>query len=431
MTINKITLLTLGSHGDILPYVALGVGLKDAGYKVTIAANDKHKEFITRYGLDFFSLKIDFDKILREKCAYLYVSNNPYVMLQRMKNIVDPLRKRICEKITGIANLTNAIILHPSVYHWIYWTDVCRNSLKKMPYFITAFTPMFSPTKAFPCYRITNRNLGQTLNKISYYGVDIGDYFINHVLFPIYSTHSRRINISYLQTSILREVRQHSRIFPILYFYSRYVVPPVDDSSVKSTVTGYWFLPPPKDYKLPQEILNFLKAGEPPIYIGFGSSRERDVERATNIVITALKRTKKRGIINLSGGGMVEPAKLPSTISMYRFTPYAYLFPYVQAIIHHGGVGTAHEAIRSGKPSFICWHGIDHRFLGERVFNLGIGPRAINHRKLSVNVLVEAIQKMTSDQAMIRQAKAIGDLVKNEQGVQEAVKVINQSFRQL
>ena len=82
------------------------------------------------------------------------------------------------------------------------------------------------------------------------------------------------------------------------------VLPKPEDWAEWHKITGYWFLDAPSKWQPPEDLVDFLSAGESPIYIGFGSMNDEDAETLTEIAITALKQAKRRGIL-LTGWGAI------------------------------------------------------------------------------------------------------------------------------
>jgi UDP:flavonoid glycosyltransferase YjiC (YdhE family) len=190
-------------------------------------------------------------------------------------------------------------------------------------------------------------------------------------------------------------------------------------------VAGYWFLEPPKVWTPPASLVEFINAGPPPIYIGFGSMTDENVEGLAAIIIDALKQTNARAILAKGWAGL-SPADLPTDAFLTDDVPHAWLFPKVAAVIHHGGAGTTGAAFRAGIPSIVIPFILDQFFWGRRVYELGVGPRAIPRKRLTAERLVAAIKAATTDQSMRDRARMLGEQIRQEDGIHTAVSVIAQ-----
>jgi sterol 3beta-glucosyltransferase len=211
---------------------------------------------------------------------------------------------------------------------------------------------------------------------------------------------------------------------PILYGFSPSVIAPPRDWGEHVHVTGYWFLDPPSDWTPPPALVEFLQAGPPPVYIGFGSMSSQRPEETAALVGQALARAGQRAIM-LSGWGGLHQADSDS-VFMVDSVPHAWLFPQVAAVVHHGGAGTTAASLRAGVPSIVIpFHG-DQPFWGQRVADLGVGPAPIPRRNLTVERLAQAIHRAVTDQPMRQRAADLGAKIRAEDGVARAVALVQQ-----
>jgi sterol 3beta-glucosyltransferase len=188
-------------------------------------------------------------------------------------------------------------------------------------------------------------------------------------------------------------------------------------------VTGYWFLNQTDGWQPTPELEAFLKAGPPPVYVGFGSMAGRNPRRLANIVINALRVSGMRGIIATGWGGL-QTERLPPTLQQIDQAPHAWLFPRMAAVVHHGGAGTTAAALQAGRPSVIVPFFGDQPFWGQRVHMLGGGSRPIAQKKLTVEKLAAAIKNMVSDPLVQKKAENLGEKIRHENGIRNAVEII-------
>jgi sterol 3beta-glucosyltransferase len=220
-------------------------------------------------------------------------------------------------------------------------------------------------------------------------------------------------------------IRSDGRPVPVLYSYSSHVIPRPNDWQETTRATGYWFLDRPSDFSAPPALVDFLTAGKPPVCIGFGSMTGRNPEQLTEIVLAALKQTRQRGIL-LTGWGGLSNADLPDEVFKLESIPHDWLFPQVAAVVHHGGAGTTAAVLRAGVPSIIVPFFGDQPFWGQRVAQLGVGSKPIPKKQLTVERLVATIEMAVSNQEMRDRAATLGQNIRAEDGVKEAVKVFHQ-----
>jgi UDP:flavonoid glycosyltransferase YjiC (YdhE family) len=207
---------------------------------------------------------------------------------------------------------------------------------------------------------------------------------------------------------------------PYLYGFSPKVVPKPSNWKTRLHVTGYWFLEHPQDWTPPQDLLAFLAAGSPPVYIGYGSMTGREPERMTDMALAALAKTGQRGIL-LTGWGGICATDLPETVFKLESAPHDWLFPRMAAIVHHGGAGTSAAALRAGVPSVVVPFFGDQPFWAHRLLQLGVTPAPIPKSSLTVDRLAAAITIAVSDETMHQRVRAIGNQIRADNGVQQAV----------
>jgi sterol 3beta-glucosyltransferase len=212
---------------------------------------------------------------------------------------------------------------------------------------------------------------------------------------------------------------------PILYGYSAHVLPKPADWGDWLHVTGYWFMDAPEDWQPPADLLHFLEAGPPPVYVGFGSMVDQEAQDVTRMVVEALAHSGQRGVL-LGGWANLGAGTLPDSIYRTENIPHDWLFPRMAAVVHHGGAGTTAAGLRAGKPSVIVPFFADQPFWAERVYRLGAGPQPILRKRLSVDTLVQAIRQAVADPIIRQKAAELGEKICAEDGVRNAVKLIEQ-----
>lgn len=142
------------------------------------------------------------------------------------------------------------------------------------------------------------------------------------------------------------------------------------------------------------------------------------------LVLEALKRSGQRGIL-LSGWGGLSQANLPDPVYMVDAVPHAWLFPWMAAVVHHGGTWTTAAGLRGGVPSIVIPFFGDRLFWGQRIAKLGVGTAPIPRQQLTVELLAQAIDRAVTDPVMIRQATSLGAKIQAEDGIARVVAVIH------
>ena len=205
---------------------------------------------------------------------------------------------------------------------------------------------------------------------------------------------------------------------------SRHVAHRPPDWPRQTHVTGYWFLERP-DWSPPPVLAAFLAAGPKPIAIGFGSMSTEDRVGLTRTVVEAARRTGERAVLQ-SGWAGLGAADLSPSVFLAGDVPHDWLFPRVRAAVHHGGAGTTSAVFQAGVPSVFVPHIADQRMWAGIAGRLGVAPAPVLRPALTTERLARAIVA-TRAPAMATRAARLGELIRGEDGVGEAVRLVERA----
>lgn len=137
---------------------------------------------------------------------------------------------------------------------------------------------------------------------------------------------------------------------PFTYCWSPALIPKPADWPENIDVSGFFFRDAPQ-YQPPPELREFLAAGPPPVYVGFGSIVLDNPDKMLGMIMEAVKAAGARAIIS-KGWSNLE-AKDDENVYMIGDCPHEWLFNEVAAVVHHGGAGTTACGLKNGKPTYI------------------------------------------------------------------------------
>ena len=297
----NITILTIGSRGDVQPFVALGVGLKEAGHEVTLATGKAFEAFVTEHGLRHVALEVDLLERLQSPEGKAAVSGKK--LLTTMKEVAS-MYSRVLDQEWAASQGADALVYHPKALGGYHIAEALE-----VPGFLAHPVPMFSPTRAFPNPVLPVTNLGGSLNRISY------EAFLRLPTAPYHRTINRwrKETLRLPSTSLLAsELEVRGRPIQRLVCCSSYVVPPPSDWDDSTSVTGYWFLGSSEEWQPPAHLDEFLEKGPAPIYVGFGSLGTWASEKVISATLAALKQSGQRSVFATSGGRL--PSNVPDEV---------------------------------------------------------------------------------------------------------------------
>lgn len=412
-----LTLLAVGSRGDVQPFIALGLGLQQAGFTVRVATHSIFEATIRETGLEFAPLEGNPQAIVQgdEGREWMESERNPLKFAGGFRRLMGPVVRQAMQDALRSSEGTDGLVITGPAYYFGY--SVAEKL--KLP-FVYAYLQPLHPTGEFPGALFPMplpRNA--FFNNLTHY---VGGQLFWQLMRPIVNR-ARRDFLDLPPASLLGPFPEHMRQkIPVVYGYSPSVLPKPGNWGDFIHVTGYWFLDQP-EWTPPPALVDFLEAGTPPVSIGFGSMANRDPERLAEITLAALKRTGQRGLL-LTGWGGISQSDLPDTVFKIDSAPHDWLFPRMVAVVHHGGAGTTGASLRAGKPTAIIPFFGDQNFWGERVAALGVGPQPVTQKRLSAETLTAAIQTMTGDDSMQARAHRLGERIRSEDGITNAAAVI-------
>jgi len=416
----KITFLTAGSRGDTQPYIALGLALQKAGHSVRIATFANFKALVESSGLEFYPVQGDVIQVSRSEIGREAMSpDNPLkVMLSfnQLKKLVGNLQQDFYNACIG----ADAVAYHPGAAIGYFTAQEMKiPAVLATPY-------AFTPTSDYPSLLFYHLpRLGNIYNSLT--------HRIQAQIF--WSTASQAIR-EYWQRQFGHPPanfgnpfqRQITRHDPTLISYSEHVFPRPAGWPEHVHITGYWFLDEEAGWQPPQDLLDFLQDGEPPVYVGFGSVGDATMaEQKTRLVIEALKQSGQRGVLATGWNAMTKIINLPESIYMIDSAPHSWLFPRMAAVVHHGGAGTTAAGFRAGVPNIILPFGNDQFAWGLRAFELGVGPRPVPQKRLTVETLAGAITAALQPQVFAA-AGTLGEKIRREHGAENAAEIISRCW---
>lgn len=414
----KFTLLTIGSRGDVQPYIALAKGLMKEGHSVRIASHAEFRPWVEKYGIEFAEIAGDPGELMK------LMINHGMFSYAFLKDAMTNFRGWIDELLTTswkACQGSDVLIEAPSAMGGIHIAEALG-----IPYF-RAMTMPWTRTRAYPhAFMVPDVKKGGAYNYMTY--VIFDNVFWKGISSQI---NKWRKNSLGLKKTNLDEMNQTK--VPFMYNVSPSVMVPPVDFSDWIHVTGYWFLDEGNnDFEPPNELVKFIEKARTDkkkiVYIGFGSIVVPKPKELTKAVIESVQTAGVRCVLSKGWSdrygakdNTVPEIELPSDIYQIKSAPHDWLFPKLDAAVHHGGSGTTGASLRAGLPTIIKPFFGDQLFYGSRVEELGVG---ISLKKLNASNFSKALVEVTTNEKMIMKAKKLGENIRKEDGVMSAITVI-------
>ena len=405
----QIVVMASGTRGDVQPMIALGSALRRVGHAVRLVAGENFRTWIESYGLEAYPTS-DMEALMQGDLGVAWVEGASQLrQLRAMKDLLHSTAGRMIqdtiEGTRGADLLISGFLTEPFGQAISEHLGIPQISVALQPYRATSSGPASLLALLPDETSRANRWAGRFTERISWSVVsETVGVLRERLKLPAHSTRS------YLRTA---------RQIPALYAMSRHVVPPIADANVHTT--GYWFLP--EASAPPTDLERFLEAGDPPVYVGFGSMSSSDPAATLRMIVAATERVGRRAVIGRGWSRAAAP-DLPATVYLLDSAPHQWLFPRTAALVHHGGAGTTAAGLAAGKPTLIVPHMADQPYWGRRIAALGVGAPPLPRHRLSVTALAERLERLLGDTELQAKAAALGRRIRAEHGVEEAVEWI-------
>lgn len=400
----KLLILTYGTEGDTRPLVALGHALRRSGHDVHLLGDARTLGSATELGLANSALSGDIRQLFSDwsregpkgtaKALVRLTNANTYAWTVETLAAAEGCDAILTSGLAGFIGLSVAERLG-------------------IPAIGAGMIPL-TPSREFPSPFLPASLVPRWLNHAS--------LKLTNQLFWL----AFRKSLNEARETVLRLVPRQTlpTEHPMLYGISPTILPQPADWPAHARLCGQWQTPA-ADFTPPNELADFLRAGPPPLYVGFGSMAGIDGQHVAKTLIAAL--AGRRALFFPGWSGM-DDITMPDNILRIGTTPHGWLLPRTTAVIHHGGSGTTHSATRAGKPSVVIPFAGDQPFWAERLNRLGIAPPAINGAKLAAKTLRQAIEFVES-LAVRKRAAELGKRMEREDGLAMAVDEIEKLIK--
>lgn len=396
--------MTLGTRGDVQPFVTLARGLDDAGYDVTVSSSASFSWLAKEQGVRFAPLELDFTE-LQDSAGATAVMHGDIGAIREALRQVKPLFRRSLTDQRRVVEVTEpeVLVTHPKTLggrHLAEWRGI--------PHAGSLVVPGFTTTGAFPPLPLTWTRTPAWLNRLAYKLVPLGMRSFRALV-----EEWRHEELGLRGETVLWDGGRR-----MMYGYSPTVVPNPPDWPPTARAVGYWLPDPPDTYQGDSDVVRFIESGESPVYIGFGSSVDEDPRALGDLVAEAVEAAGVRAVVQ-SDQGLLD---IDSTerIHVTGGIPHSWLFPRMACVVHHGGSGTTGEALRSKRPQVVVPFSVDQPFWAKRMHTLGVSPEPLPRTKLTALQLADAIMSASSNESISSSAAELGDRIIDEDGIAAA-----------
>lgn len=386
----RIVLAGEGTRGDLQPLIELARRLRAAGHEALVCGPPDFVEHAASQQVQYVSVGASAAAFLTERAAA--IGSHPVRVL---REAFDYVSRHATERMRAIAELARDADLVIAG-----GAELAASSAAErhgVPYRYLCYCPMLFPSREHaPPFLNWNGRRG----------------WVNRALWPLVlapiEAAFRRILATARAEIGLAPVRSAYRLLlgerPLLAVDRPLGSAPPDATLAVEQIPA---LHPLGGEPLPAKLDAFLDAGEPPVYVGFGSMPDADPRATTRTVLAAIERLGIRAVVS-AGWAQLGGGALPDGVIEIGAVAHPRLFPRCAAIVHHGGAGTTTNALRAGVPQVLVPHLADQFYWARRVRELGIGVAAQRKQRLRADDLAAAISMALETEVLAERSRELG-----------------------
>ena len=393
----RILIVTAGSRGDVAPFTGLGQRLQEAGHQVALAAHDAFAGLVRGCGLEHRPLPGDPRDLVRARTA---------------AGSDEQVRSGTVRFLEGLGEGIVAAVGQAA--------DVVLTALGPAP-----LSRLAAEALGLPC-------LGTYLAP----AVPTGEFALPGL--PQSGDAGPAANLAAgrdllaaagsLYEGILPRLRDRlclppgpvggsdgadGVVWPVCHGFSPLVVPRPADWPSGAEVSGYWWPARPEDWQPPPGLVDFLAAGPPPVFFGFGSMAPGQGEQLSQVIADAVTRVGVRAVVQAGWAGLTGAGE---QIMAVGDLPHDWLFPQVAAVVHHAGAGTTGAGLRAGVPAVPVPVLADQPFWAHRLHGLGVAPEPVYFAKLTAEALSGALRECLGEPGYRERAASLARRIADEDG---------------
>lgn len=408
----------MGSRGDVQPFLSLSIGLINKGHDVALIGPENFKDFVEDYGINFRAISTNTEKTIQTPETLRLLSNgNILKFVRHINKITSETTLRLLQEVVDYSIDCDYLLTSSLAANLV--GSIGEKYNKKVG--LVFLSMLLTPTNEFPHSVFGSVNF-RWFNKISYFLNDIIWLFVKKDV----TAFRTKLGLPYRNMMDFFVKSDTLTIYPV----SHYLFTQPKDWNSNTHITG--FLPGPKNISVEsvlkqktEELEDWLKAGDKPVYIGFGSIPIPKPEKVIDIITEILNTTSDRFVFCI--GWSVIP-NLPQHKNLFVVSNinHEWLFPLCKVAIIHGGIGTMATVIKSKIPSIVISILADQPYNGKIVEKNKIGVH-IPFQNITTKKLLDGIEKTQSDE-YIKNAVTLGNKINSEDGLKECIEIIEGYF---
>lgn len=455
----RIAIATQGTRGDFQPALALGVGLANAGHTIRFLANPDHCRMAQEFDLEGSVISVEMKDVLSSQRGKMAMEKGDMVLLAKVQEEEEKEAELFDPQEWGKVFLNEVKAFKPDLLIWTQLVAEQVNMVKQtcpsLPCLFACYQPHVYPTNHIGPILMQRLEMEpdqptifrwvMEMQREAVLSFQAGKESQAKGLGDLVNFHSTP-HASYERLFNLEEAPS-----PLIMAYSPSWWPAYDDwpKGNKLILTGNWKIKKEDQEAAAakggqlfnaggqhQACVDFIKAGEKPVYIGWGSMMVFSKEHMARLAVGALKEANRRGIIvggwaelsEESLGDGEEHAELKefckSHVLFLKSAPHEWLFPQCACCVHHGGIGTTQASLSAGVPTIVTPVFADQGDIASKLTQDKHGLGTVHLSECTAKQLGEKIRRCCTDTEIINNVKELAEKMQKEDGVATTVEFV-------
>ena len=409
----RILLTTLGSYGDLYPYLAVAKELRQIGHQPVLASSATYRSKAEAEGLEFAPIRPDISLDNSEMMKYLF---HQRLGTERVLRELSSRVRETYEDTLDVARSADVIVSHPITFASVLIAEKLR-----LPWISSVLAPIsfmsaFDPPLPAPLPGLVRlRIFGPRVMRAAF---DFGKRASLSWMKPVLDLR-REIGLPPGRNPMF-EGGQSPEL--VLAMFSKAFAEPQPDWPANTVTTGFPFYD--SDEPLAPELERFMDSGTPPIVFTLGSSAVGAAGRFYAHSLEAVQQLNVRAVFLTGTHAQDLPDRLPPKVLEWPYAPHAALFARASAIVHQGGIGTTAQALRSAHPSLVVPFAHDQFDNADRVRRLGAGLW-LSRGKYNARTAESALRRLLSEPTFAASGGRVAETIRNENGARTAAESIH------
>ncbi len=433
----RVVFHTFGSLGDLHPYLAVAIGLRERGHQVAIATSQVYREKVEAERIGFAAVRPDVGELLDDK-EFMEKLWHPRLGSEYLiRRYLLPKLEQSYDDLVVACRGADLMLTHAAGYAGPIAAELLRVPWVSVALQPIVFFSIYDPP-VFP-QAVWLRHLGSFGTAPFRTLMRVVALRLQNWAEPIQQLRKR---VGLQRTTANPLLRGQFSRLATLALFSRHFAAPQQDWPSNTRLTGFVFYD--RQGAMPgaaadadgqdEGLVRFLEAGPVPVLFTLGSSAVMQPGTFYRESIAAARMAGVRAVLLV---GLLEQQQLlrqqlprPESIYVANYVPYSQIMPKSAAIVHPGGIGTTAQALRSGRPMIVVPWAHDQPDNAERVRKLGVG-RIIPRTRYTATRVARELTALLNDERYEVRANELGTEIAIENGVTAACDAIEEILQNL